>query len=80
MSDFAETDFFHYADRRIGQLLDKLRAKGVCGCCTGRALLYHGISLIEETTGSAEAIEMCEGFIRVLRENNRPAPDYQVRH
>jgi hypothetical protein len=74
--DFVETDFFRYADRRIGQLLDKLKAKGVCGCCTARALLYHGIGLMEETMGSAEAIEICEGFIRALRERDRPAPDY----
>jgi hypothetical protein len=73
--DFAETDSFRYTDRRIGQLLDKLNAKKLCGCCTGRALLYHGISLIEQTRGSAEVIEMCEGFIRALRERDRPASD-----
>jgi hypothetical protein len=73
--NYAETDYFGYADRRIAQLLDKLKTKGVCGCCTARALLFHGIGLMEETMGSDETIELCEDFIRALRERDRPAPD-----
>jgi hypothetical protein len=73
--DFNETKAFKYADGRIRDLLSKLNAKRVCGCCTGRALMYNAVTLCETTMGSAEAIEMLEGMIIALRENNVPAPD-----
>jgi hypothetical protein len=71
--DFEETKDFHFADRRIGQLLDTLRAKKVCGCCTGRALIYHGIVLFKSTMGNVETIEMLEGMILALQKDALPA-------
>jgi hypothetical protein len=79
-NDSADTPAFRYADRRIEDLLDKLKSKGVCGCCTGRALLANATALCEVTMGSAAAIELCEGIIEVLREHNTPAPDYDHLH
>lgn len=49
MSDIIETSDFEYAARRIASLLERLNSKRICGCCTARALLYHGAHLAEET-------------------------------
>ena len=77
---FTETKSFNYANQRITDLLIKLRAKGVCGCCTGRAMMYHATTLSEAIMGSAEAIEMLEEIITAMHENNIPAPDHEARH
>jgi hypothetical protein len=73
--DPRETHSFKVADQKIENLLRRLRDKNVCGCCTARALTYHAVSMAEDTLGAAEAIEMFEGIILALRENDVPAPD-----
>ena len=78
--DPTETKSFNYANRRISDLLSKLKAKGVCGCCTGRVLMYHAVALCEATMGSAEAASMCDAMSDELRKNNVLAPDYEARH
>lgn len=75
-----ETGSFEYADRRINDLLSKLAAKGVCGCCTSRALMYNAASLAEDTVGSAKAAAMCEEITEVLRTNNVPEPNHEATH
>ena len=70
-----ETPSFKIADQKIENLLKRLDDKRVCPCCTARALAYHAASMAEETMGSSEAIEMFEGIIMALREDNVPAPD-----
>jgi hypothetical protein len=76
MAEPAETKSFLHADRCIGQLLDALNKKGLCGCCVARALLYHGAFLYEGTMGSIEAAEELETMAAHLRGNNKPAPDH----
>ena len=73
--DRRETSSFKAADRKIENLLKRLRDKNVCPCCTARALAFHAASEAEHTMGSAEAIEMFEDIITHLREDNVPAPD-----
>lgn len=75
MTDFAETGSFEYADRQIGQLLDKFKTKRGCPCCATRALLYQGANLFELARGSTEAVEVLEEMISALLENDKPAPD-----
>jgi hypothetical protein len=79
-NDPTDTPSFRYADRRIEDLLGKLKSKGVCGCCTGRALLSNATWVCEETMGSAAAIELCEALIELMRQHNTPAPDYEAKH
>jgi hypothetical protein len=69
-----ETASFKIADQKVDNLLRRLHGKHVCECCTARALAYHAASLAEGTMGSAEAIELFEGILRSLREDNVPAP------
>jgi hypothetical protein len=73
--DGHETSSFKLADQKIENLLKRLDNKRVCPCCTARALAYHAAFMAEHTMGSAEAIEMFEGIIIGLREDNAPAPD-----
>ena len=58
---FTETKSFNYANQRITDLLIKLRAKGVCGCCTGRAMMYHATTLSEAIMGSARSDRNARG-------------------
>jgi queuine/archaeosine tRNA-ribosyltransferase len=73
--DVRETASFKIAEQKIENLLKRLHDKCVCPCCTARALTYHGASMAEHTTGSAEAIEMLEAIIMHMREHEAPAPD-----
>jgi hypothetical protein len=75
MDNDDETPDFKTADRKTGNLLDRLADKGLCPCCVARALMFHAASLAEYSVGSAEAIEMFESIISAMRENNMPAPD-----
>jgi hypothetical protein len=70
-----ETPSFKIADQKIENLLKRLDDKNVCPCCTARALAHHAACMAEHTMGSAEAIEMFEGIIIALREDDVPAPD-----
>jgi hypothetical protein len=71
--DRRETASFKIADQKIGNLLKRLNEKNVCGCCTARAGLQR--QPWPRTLGSASAIEMFEGIITALREDDVPAPD-----
>jgi hypothetical protein len=71
-----ETQSFKFADRRIEQVVGKLKEKGACGCCVARALLYHGANLYEGMVGSIEAAEELEQMAAVLRDNATPAPEH----
>jgi hypothetical protein len=62
-----ETTSFKIADRKLEALLERLRRRNVCGCCTARALVYQGASLLEQTAGTAEAIEILEEVLASLR-------------
>jgi hypothetical protein len=75
MTDFVETGSLDCAGCRIGQLLDRFKAKRMSGCCTARAPLFNGACLLEETKGGAEAAEMLELIAASLRKNDVPAPD-----
>ena len=74
---FNETKAFKYADNRINDLLEKFKAKHVCGCCVGRAMIFNAAVLCEQTMGSVSAAEMLEGICDTLRSNNVPMPDYE---
>ena len=73
--DVRETASFKIAEQKIENLLKRLHDKGVCPCCTARALTYHGASMAEHTMGSAEAIEMFEATIIHMHEHDVPTPD-----
>ena len=66
---------FKIARREIKSLLEQLRDKNICGCCTARALTLYGAFLAEEMVGSAEAIEMLKDLVIVLRKHDIPASD-----
>ena len=81
MADFTDTDSFDHADLRIRQLLDGLKAKGVCGCCVAHALLFNGVRLYEETVGRTDVAKLCEEIAASLHEQRRmPAPDRSSQH
>jgi hypothetical protein len=75
MTDDPNTDSFHHADLRIRQLLDSLKAKGVCGCCVAHALLFNGVRLYEETVGRTDVAKVCEEIAASLHEHSMPVPD-----
>ena len=62
-----ETTSFKFADRKLEDLLERLRRQNVCGCCAARALVFRGAVLLEETAGTAEAIEILEDVLASLR-------------
>jgi hypothetical protein len=69
-----ETVSFKIADQKIENLLRRLNDKRVCPCCTARALARHAASLAEHELGTVEAIDLFEGFISQMREQDIPAP------
>lgn len=69
------TASFKIADEKIDNLLKRLANKNVCPCCTARALAFHAASEAEHAMGSAEAIDMFEGIISGLHDDNVPAPE-----
>jgi hypothetical protein len=71
---------YRYANRRIEDLLNKLKGKGVCGCCTGRAMVLHAAMLCEETMGSRVAAELFSEIVEEARKHNIPAPNYDAKH
>jgi hypothetical protein len=79
MIDGTDTDSFDHADLRIRQLLDSLKAKGVCGCCVAHALLFNGVRLYEEIVGR-DAAKLCEEIAASLHEHSMPVPDHSSRH
>ena len=75
-----DTKSYEYAERRISNLVDKFQAKGVCPCCTGRALMVTAMSVCVAAMRSAAAADMCAKLSDGTRRLNRPAPDYPSRH
>ena len=75
LNDNRETASFRIADQKIDSLLRRLRDKNVCPCCAARALTYHGACMAAQHMGSANAIEMLEEIIGVMREKSIPALD-----
>jgi hypothetical protein len=73
--DDDETEGFKIAYQKIENLLKRLSDRGVCSCCTARALAFHAATLAEAAVGSDEAAEMFEYIVEELRENNAPASD-----
>lgn len=71
----ADDRSFHIACRKIKSLVEQLRDENVCGCCTARALAFYGAGLAEQVVGSAEAIDMLDDLIVVMRKHDIPAPD-----
>jgi hypothetical protein len=71
---------FRYAHRRIFDLMNKLRAKGICPCCAGRAAAEHAAILCEETMGSKLAAEFLSAMAEETRQHNRPGPDDPSHH
>jgi len=69
-----ETRSYRYAERRITDLVDKFQAKGICPCCTGRALMVIAMAVCESSMGSDEAADMCAKLSDGVREHNLPAP------
>lgn len=67
---------YRYADRRIADLMNKLRGKGVCPCCTARAMVQHAVWLCEATLGSKFASELFSDLAEEARALNIPAPDH----
>ena len=74
LDDDDETASFRIADQKIGNLLKRLSAKGVCPHCAARALAYRAAYLAEDEMGSIKAIELFEYIIDVLRESDIPPP------
>jgi len=66
---------FKLAHRKIESLLKRLGNRGVCSCCTARALALHAATLAEDTLGSADAAELFECIADDLREHDVSAPD-----
>jgi hypothetical protein len=79
MIDGTDTDSFDHADLRIRQLLDSLKAKGVCGCCVAHALLFNGVRLYE-TVGRNDVAKLCEEYAASLHEHSMPVPDRSSQH
>jgi hypothetical protein len=71
---------YRYAERRIVDLLNRLGSKGVCRCCTSRAMVMHAVMLCETTLGSKFTAELFSDLVESVRENNIPAPDHEARH
>ena len=80
MIDGTDTDSFDHVDLRIRQLLDSLKAKGVCGCCVAHALLFNGVRLYEETVGRSDVAKLCEEYAASLHEHSIPMPDRSSQH
>ena len=59
-----ETTSFKIADRKLKDLLERLRRRNVCGCCTARALLWCGAELMEDTAGTEESDRDARGASR----------------
>jgi hypothetical protein len=66
-SEYAETTSFKFADRKLEDLIERLRRQNVCGCCTARALIVRGAELMEDTAGTEETIETLEELLGALR-------------
>jgi hypothetical protein len=54
-----DTPSFRYAERRIRNLVDTFQAKGICPCCSGRALMAIAMAVCETSMGSADAADLC---------------------
>jgi hypothetical protein len=59
-NDNDETPDFKTADQKIFSLTNRLVDKGMCPCCTARALAYHAMSLAKCAIGREETIELFE--------------------
>src|SRR5215831_8885548 len=59
-----ETTSFKIADRKLKALLERLKRQNVCGCCTARALLWHGAEMMEDTAGTEESDRDARGASR----------------
>ena len=69
-----ETPDYDAADSRITVLLDDLRSRGVCPCCSARALTVRGLVLAQAAMGSAMACELAAQLIEQMRADNVPPP------
>jgi hypothetical protein len=75
-----ETSSYEIADKKIGSLLQRLQDKNVCPDCTARAMALHAAAWAEQALGSAEAIQLFEEMIKVIREHDVPAPECSPMH
>jgi len=64
---------------RVQNLMDRLHAKGVCECCTGKAMILTAAALCVKTMGSAKATELLTYLVEQVREMNIREPD-QTHH
>jgi hypothetical protein len=78
--DDDETEGFKIAHRKIESLLKRLDARGVCSCCTARALVAHAATLAEDAVGSDEAAELFEAIADGMREHDALAPEPPQTH
>jgi hypothetical protein len=69
-----DTRSFDLATRRIDAMLGKI-PKGTCPCCIARALLWRGAALLEEDSGTAEAVGTIEEIAADIRERIEIPPD-----
>jgi hypothetical protein len=74
------TPDFKIGSRKVASLLRRLDDNGVCPCCAARAMAFHAAFLAEQVLGSADAVDMLEDIIDVLRENDVPAPNVAATH
>ena len=70
-----ETSSYKTAYNKIGNVLDRLSGKNVCPHCTARAMAFHAASFAEYALGSAEAVQLFEEMISILRKHDALAPE-----
>jgi hypothetical protein len=70
----SESPSFKIADQKISNLLQRLKDKRVCGCCTAHALALHAGALAMSELGSTDAAGMLEDLAATVRKYNIPAP------
>jgi hypothetical protein len=74
------TPSFEYADARISAMLRKAEAKGLCQCCTAKALLFNSVALSLNAMGSVETVALLASVLARAREQNIPAPEQPSQH
>ena len=70
-----DTPSYRYAERRINNLVDTFQAKGICPCCSGRALMAIAMAVCETSMGSAADADLCAKLSDGARKHNVPAPE-----
>jgi hypothetical protein len=63
-------------DHEIDLLMNRLRRKGMCLCCAGRAMMYRGTYLYADMAGDEKAVALCRTVADSI-EDDAELPDIQ---